>query len=90
LPAERPRNFGEVLPRGGFSGLFDVTALPTDLKVSYRIWVIDGLLGLLGGMIGHTSRQRRRFQGRELSAGSVSAGWPAFGIPLRNDPPRTC
>jgi hypothetical protein len=24
------------------------------------------------------------------SAGSVSAGWPAFGIPLRNDPPRTC
>ena len=52
MPAGRPRNFSEVLPRGGFSGLFDVTGLPTELKVSYWIWVIGGLLGLLGGVIG--------------------------------------
>lgn len=52
LPADRPRNFGEIMPRGGFSGLFDVTGLPTELKVSYWIWVVGGLLGLLGGVIG--------------------------------------
>ncbi|MFE5838476.1 hypothetical protein [Arthrobacter sp. NPDC056493] len=52
MPADRPRTFGEVLPRGGLSGLFDVTGLPTELKVSYWIWVIGGLLGLLGGVIG--------------------------------------
>jgi hypothetical protein len=52
MPADRPRNFSEVLPRGGYSGLFDVTGLPTELKVSYWIWVVGGLLGLLGGVIG--------------------------------------
>ncbi|WP_353713066.1 hypothetical protein [Arthrobacter sp. K5] len=52
LPADRPRNFSEIMPRGGLSGLFDVTGLPTELKVSYWIWVIGGLLGLLGGVIG--------------------------------------
>ena len=50
------RNFGEALPAGGFSGLFDVTELPAELKVSYWIWVIGGLLGLLGGAIGGTGR----------------------------------
>jgi hypothetical protein len=52
MPADRPRNFGEAMPAGGFSGLFDVTGLPTELRVSYWIWVIGGLLGLLGGVIG--------------------------------------
>jgi hypothetical protein len=52
MPADRPRNFSEVLPRGGFSGIFDVTGLPTELKVSYWIWVVGGVLGLLGGVIG--------------------------------------
>lgn len=52
MPADRPRNFREVLPQAGFSGLFDVSGLPTELKVSYLIWVIGGLLGLLGGVIG--------------------------------------
>ncbi len=40
------------MPQGGFSGIFSVTGLPTELKVSYWIWVIGGLLGLLGGVIG--------------------------------------
>ena len=40
------------MPQGGFSGMFSVTGLPTELKVSYWIWLIGGLLGLLGGVIG--------------------------------------
>jgi hypothetical protein len=52
VPADRPRNFNEAMPVGGFSGMFTVTAMPTELKVSYWIWLIGGLLGLLGGVIG--------------------------------------
>ena len=52
MPSDRPRNFNDVLPQGGFSGMFTVTGMPTELKVSYWIWVIGGLLGLLGGVIG--------------------------------------
>jgi hypothetical protein len=32
--------------------MFRVTSMPTELKVSYWIWLIGGLLGLLGGVIG--------------------------------------
>ncbi|WP_246527557.1 hypothetical protein [Pseudarthrobacter albicanus] len=52
MPGDRPRNFNDVLPQGGFSGMFTVTQMPTELKVSYWIWLIGGLLGLLGGVIG--------------------------------------
>jgi hypothetical protein len=52
MPSDRPRNFNDVLPQGGFSGMFTVTGMPTELKVSYWIWLIGGLLGLLGGVIG--------------------------------------
>lgn len=52
LPADRPRNFNDAMPQGGFSGMFTVTWLPTELKVAYWIWLIGGLLGLLGGVIG--------------------------------------
>jgi len=52
LPTDRPQSFNDALPRGGFSGMFTVTWLPTELKVSYWIWLIGGLLGLLGGVIG--------------------------------------
>ncbi|MEO3934365.1 hypothetical protein WMO79_16335 [Micrococcaceae bacterium Sec7.4] len=52
LPTDRPQNFNDVMPRGGFAGMFTVTWLPTELKVSYWIWLIGGLLGLLGGVIG--------------------------------------
>src|SRR6478672_1949927 len=34
MPADRPRSFYEVMPIGGFSGIFDVTGLPTELRVS--------------------------------------------------------
>ncbi|MCU1522381.1 MAG: hypothetical protein JWN19_2766 [Arthrobacter sp.] len=52
MPADRPRNVSDVMPQGGFSGMFSVAGMPTELKVSYWIWLIGGLLGLLGGVIG--------------------------------------
>ena len=52
MPADRPRNFNDVMPQGGFSGMFSVTGMPTELKVSYWVWLIGGFLGLLGGVIG--------------------------------------
>ena len=51
LPADRPRNFNEVMPHGGSSGMFTVSWLPIELKVAYWIWLISGFLGLLGGVI---------------------------------------
>lgn len=32
--------------------MFSVTSMPTELKVSYWIWLIGGLLGLLAGVVG--------------------------------------
>ena len=52
MPADRPRNIYDAMPRGGFSGMFTVTGMPTELKVSYWIWLIGGLLGVLGGVVG--------------------------------------
>lgn len=52
IPTDRPRNFNDVMPHGGFSGMFTVNWLPTELKVAYWIWLISGLLGLLGGVVG--------------------------------------
>ena len=52
MPTDRPRTFSDALPVGGLSGMFKVAAMPTELKVSYWIWLIGGFLGLLGGVIG--------------------------------------
>lgn len=52
MPADRPHGINDVLPKGGFSGMFNVNGLPIELKVSYWIWLIGGLLGLLFGVIG--------------------------------------
>ncbi len=51
MPTDGPRNFNDVMPQGGFSGMFKTQGLPTELKVSYFIWVISGLLGLLFGLL---------------------------------------
>lgn len=51
MPADHPRSFSDALPVGGLSGMFKVTVMPTELKVSYWIWIIGGLLGLLDGVI---------------------------------------
>lgn len=52
MPTDGPKNFNDVLPQGGFSGMFKVTGMPTELKVSYWIWLIGGLLGVLGALLG--------------------------------------
>ncbi|GAB3560506.1 hypothetical protein GCM10027405_10400 [Arthrobacter alkaliphilus] len=52
MPTDGPKNFNDVLPQGGFSGMFKVTGMPTELKVSYWIWLIGGLLGALGALLG--------------------------------------
>jgi hypothetical protein len=52
IPTDRPRNLYEAMPQGGLTGMFSVTGLPTELRISYWIWIAGGLLGLLGGVIG--------------------------------------
>lgn len=39
-------------PRAGFARMFLVAGLPTELKASYWIWFVGGVLGLLGGLLG--------------------------------------
>ena len=39
-------------PRSGFARMFLVAGLPTELKVSFWIWFVGGILGLLGGILG--------------------------------------
>lgn len=51
-PADRPRTFHEVWPAGGYSGIFTLPSMPPELKISYWVWVVGGLLGLLAGVIG--------------------------------------
>jgi hypothetical protein len=41
MPTDRPRNFNDVMPSGGFSDMFTVTWLPTELTVAYWIWLIS-------------------------------------------------
>jgi hypothetical protein len=45
-------NFDSTRPRNGFAGMFSVAGLPTELKVSFWIWFLGGILGLLGGLLG--------------------------------------
>ena len=52
MPTDGPKSFNDVMPKGGFSGMFNVAGMPTELKVSYWIWLIGGFLGILGGLIG--------------------------------------
>jgi hypothetical protein len=51
-PADTPRSFNEVMPRGGLAGMFIVAGLPLELKVSYWIWLVGGMLGVLGSFFG--------------------------------------
>ncbi|MET3203555.1 hypothetical protein [Arthrobacter sp. UYEF13] len=51
MPTDGPHSLNDVMPKGGFSGMFSVTGLPTELKISYWIWLIGGMLGVLGGLL---------------------------------------
>ncbi|WP_459790979.1 hypothetical protein [Arthrobacter sp. AD-310] len=37
---------------GGLGMLFSVAGRPTEIKVSFWIWFVGGILGLLGGLLG--------------------------------------
>jgi hypothetical protein len=52
MPTDGPRSFNDVLPRGGFSGIFNASGLPTLLKVSYFLWIIGAALWLLTTIFG--------------------------------------
>ncbi|WP_255770527.1 hypothetical protein [Pseudarthrobacter sulfonivorans] len=52
MPADGPRNVGDALPKGGLTGMFSVRGLPVELKVSYWVWLIGGMLGVLGTFFG--------------------------------------
>lgn len=52
MPRDMPRSAQDVMPAGGFSGIFKMDGLPQMLKVSYILWLVSGALGLLFGLIG--------------------------------------
>ncbi|WP_344300405.1 hypothetical protein [Sinomonas flava] len=52
MPTDAPRSVQDVMPVGGFSGIFTTNGLPTELKVSYWIWLIGGALGVVFGLFG--------------------------------------
>ncbi|WP_159828171.1 hypothetical protein [Arthrobacter sp. 9AX] len=37
---------------GGLASLFSLTGRPAEIKVSFWIWFLGGILGLLGGLLG--------------------------------------
>jgi hypothetical protein len=45
-------NFEDARSRNGFATMFSVAGLPTELKVSFWIWFLGGILGLLAGLLG--------------------------------------
>ncbi|WP_240630390.1 hypothetical protein [Specibacter cremeus] len=51
VPPYPPPALIEFTPAGGFSGMFKVHGLPTELKISYWIWIFGGLLNVLSGLL---------------------------------------
>ncbi|WP_157884161.1 hypothetical protein [Arthrobacter alpinus] len=51
MPKDMPKSMNDVMPVGGFAGLFKMNGLPQMLKVSYILWLVTAGLGLLVGVI---------------------------------------
>jgi len=51
MPKDMPHSMSEVMPAGGFSGLFNLAGLPQLLKISYIIWLVSAGLWLLGSVL---------------------------------------
>ncbi len=47
MPTDIPKNFNDVMPKGGFSGIFSSKPLPQLLTISYWIYLASALLWLL-------------------------------------------
>lgn len=52
MPQDMPRSMNEVMPVGGFSGIFKTAGLPQLLKISYIIWLVTAALGILFNILG--------------------------------------
>lgn len=52
MPTDIPHSMNDVMPKGGFSGIFNTTGLPTLLKVSYILWLVTAGLWLLTTLFG--------------------------------------
>ncbi len=46
MPADAPRSLQDVMPVGGFSGIFKTDGLPPMLKISYIIWLVTAGISL--------------------------------------------
>ncbi len=46
MPADMPRSIKDVMPAGGFTGIFKMGDLPQLLKISYIIWLVTAALWL--------------------------------------------
>lgn len=47
MPKDAPHSMNEVMPAGGFGGMFKMDGLPQLLKISYIIWLVSAGLWLL-------------------------------------------
>ena len=52
MPRDMPRSMNEVMPVGGFAGIFKTAGLPQLLKISYIIWLVTAALGILFNILG--------------------------------------
>lgn len=52
LPKDMPRSVNDVMPVGGFSGIFNISGLPQLLKISYIIWLVTAGLGIILNVFG--------------------------------------
>lgn len=46
MPTDTPRSMADVMPAGGFAGIFKTEGLPPLLKISYIIWLVTAGISL--------------------------------------------
>ncbi|WP_394939958.1 hypothetical protein [Psychromicrobium sp. YIM B11713] len=75
LPTDTPKSFDEVLPKGGFSGIFNLGGLPQLLKISYVLWLITAGIWLLTTIFGFIGSLVLLGQGDNLFGVYVESGY---------------
>lgn len=78
MPQDMPHSMNDVMPVGGFSGIFKTAGLPQLLKISYIIWLVTAGLGILFNIIGMLGSLL--FLG--LGSGSAARGFVSSVISL--------
>jgi hypothetical protein len=51
MPKDMPKSMNDVMPVGGFAGLFKMDGLPQMMKVSYILWLVTAGLGIIFGVL---------------------------------------